>query len=206
MTIKKTVNYQQAKFVTSAAKLSQLPEDVGIEVAFAGRSNAGKSSALNRLTQQTGLARASKTPGRTQLINLFALSENDRLVDLPGYGFAKVSLEIKKRWQQTLAQYLQERQCLKGLVLLSDIRHPLKELDLNLLDWAVAANLPVRLLLSKADKLKSGAQKNTLLKVKKTIGERYPDNERVSVQLFSSLKGTGLELLQNKLNEWFLVA
>ena len=129
-------NYRQTTFLTSAAKLSQLPIDQGIEVAFAGRSNAGKSSALNALTGQRGLARASKTPGRTQLINLFELQPDKFLVDLPGYGFAKVSIEVKKRWQETLAQYLQQRKCLAGLVLLSDIRHPLKELDVNMLDWA----------------------------------------------------------------------
>jgi len=195
--------FRQAQFLTSAAKISQLPEDKGIEVAFAGRSNAGKSSALNRLTDQTGLARASKTPGRTQLINLFQISENGRLVDLPGYGFAKVSLAVKKRWQETLAQYLQQRTCLRGLVLLSDIRHPLKELDLNMLDWALEANLPVQLLLSKADKLKSGAQKNTLLKIKKLVKDRYPGNENVQVQMFSSLKGTGVDSLQKQLNLWF---
>ncbi len=197
------IKYRSAQFLTSAAKLVQLPEDIGIEVAFAGRSNAGKSSALNRLTDQKGLARASKTPGRTQLINLFTLTEDKRLVDLPGYGFAKVSLEIKKRWQQTLAQYLQQRNCLRGLVLLSDIRHPLKELDLNMLDWAVKVDLPVQLLLSKADKLKSGAQKGTLLKIQSLINQRYGQAADMQVQLFSSLKGIGVDTLVKRLDGWF---
>ncbi len=197
------MNYRVAKFLHSAAKLTQLPKDSGIEVAFAGRSNAGKSTALNSLTDQRGLARASKTPGRTQLINLFGLTEDKRLVDLPGYGYAKVSLEVKKRWQQTLAQYLQQRTCLAGLVLLSDIRHPLKELDLNMLDWAIAEGLEVHLLLSKADKLQSGAQKSTLLKVKKELKQRYPDANLIQMQTFSSLKKVGLDILKNRLDGWF---
>jgi len=196
-------NYRQTTFLTSAAKLSQLPIDQGIEVAFAGRSNAGKSSALNALTGQRGLARASKTPGRTQLINLFELQPDKFLVDLPGYGFAKVSIEVKKRWQETLAQYLQQRKCLAGLVLLSDIRHPLKELDVNMLDWAQEVNLPVQLLLSKADKLKSGAQKTVLLSVKKEIAEHYGDDAQIEPQLFSSLKGIGTEVLMRKLDAWY---
>lgn len=194
--------YRDVQFLTSAAKLEQLPDDTGVEVAFAGRSNAGKSSALNRLTDQKGLARASKTPGRTQLINLFTLTDEKRLVDLPGYGFAKVSLQIKKRWQQTLAQYLQQRNCLRGLVLLSDIRHPLKELDLNMLDWAVKVDLPIQLILSKADKLKSGAQKATLLKIQQLVNKRYGKAADIQVQLFSSLKGTGVDILVKRLDGW----
>ena len=127
--------YRQAQFLTSAAALNQLPPDEGIEVAFAGRSNAGKSTVLNVLTGQRQLARTSKTPGRTQLINLFTLDEHRRLVDLPGYGFAQVPQSVKLRWQETLSQYLEQRDCLKGLILLMDSRHPLQALDLNLLDW-----------------------------------------------------------------------
>ncbi len=195
--------YRAVQFLTSAARLEQLPEDTGVEVAFAGRSNAGKSSALNRLTQQKGLARASKTPGRTQLINLFTLIDDKRLVDLPGYGFAKVSLQVKKRWQQTLAQYLQQRHCLRGLVLLSDIRHPLKELDVNMLDWAVKVALPIQLLLSKADKLKSGAQKATLTKIEMLINHRYGSSSDIQIQRFSALKGTGVDILVKRLDSWF---
>jgi len=198
-----SLNYRSATFITSAAKLSQLPSDSGYEVAFAGRSNAGKSSALNRLCEHRGLARASKTPGRTQLINLFEVGENRRLVDLPGYGFAKVALEVKKRWQATLAEYLRKRQCLKGMILLCDIRHPLKELDLNMLDWAATAKLPCRVLLSKADKLKPGAQKNTLLAVQRDLAQRYTEHVEIDVQTFSSLKGTGLKRLSQRLDQWF---
>lgn len=126
---KAIINYQKATFLTSAPDIKALPADTGIEVAFAGRSNAGKSSALNTLTRQNGLARTSKTPGRTQLINTFALAENQRLIDLPGYGFAKVPLAVKEKWQKALSEYLMKRQSLKGIVVLMDIRHPLKDLD-----------------------------------------------------------------------------
>ena len=149
-------NYQIVKYMLGAANLKQLPEDEGIEVAFAGRSNAGKSSALNRLTGQRSLARTSKTPGRTQLINLFSLQDNNRLVDLPGYGYARVAKSVKEHWQKTLIQYLQKRDCLKALVILMDIRHPCKEMDLSMINWALNANLKVLVLLSKSDKLKQG--------------------------------------------------
>lgn len=193
------INYQQAVFLKSAAQLSQLPDDTGSEVAFVGRSNAGKSSALNTLTRTRNLARTSKTPGRTQLINLFTLDETRRLVDLPGYGYAQVPMEIKLRWQKTLALYLEKRQCLKGLVLLMDIRHPLKEFDINMLDWAQHCQLPIHILLTKADKLTRGAQHNSLHSVKKALSEY----NAVSVQLFSSLSRLGLEELEAKLDEWY---
>jgi len=145
-------NYQIVKYMLGADNLRQLPDDTGIEVAFAGRSNAGKSSALNRLTGQRSLARTSKTPGRTQLINLFSLVDGCRLVDLPGYGFARVSRSVKEHWQKTLSLYLQERQSLKALVILMDIRHPCKEMDLSMINWALSANLDVLVLLSKSDR------------------------------------------------------
>ncbi|ASQ47275.1 ribosome biogenesis GTP-binding protein YihA/YsxC [Legionella clemsonensis] len=192
--------YSRASFLKSAARVNQLPADEGIEVAFAGRSNAGKSSALNCLTGIKQLARTSKMPGRTQLINLFCLDETRRLVDLPGYGFAKVAQEIKQDWQQHLAHYLEVRQCLQGLVLLMDCRHPLKELDQMMIDWALARQLPVHILLTKADKLSRSEVKNTLLKVRKHY-QLMPD--LVSVQSFSSLKKEGVEELILKLNEWF---
>src|SRR5262245_48745088 len=132
--------YVKAVFLKSAARVSQLPPDLGYEVAFAGRSNAGKSSALNCLTGIKNLARTSKTPGRTQLINLFQLDEERRLVDLPGYGYAKVAMQVKMDWQQNLAHYLEVRNSLKGLVLLMDIRHPLKDLDKMMVDWALNGN------------------------------------------------------------------
>ena len=155
----KNHNYHMTKFVISAPDIRHLPKDTGIEVAFAGRSNAGKSSALNALTQQKSLARTSKTPGRTQLINLFEVEEGIRLVDLPGYGYAEVPEDMKRKWQQALGEYLQKRECIKGLVILMDIRHPLKDLDMQMIEWSVAMNIPVLVLLTKADKLASGARK-----------------------------------------------
>ena len=193
------MNYQQATFLTSAAKLSQLPPDQGAEVAFAGRSNAGKSSALNVLTNQNRLARTSKTPGRTQLINFFVLDEQRRLVDLPGYGYAKVSEQIKQRWQKTLAEYLETRRCLKGLILLMDIRHPLKDSDLHMLNWAHQANLPIHILLTKQDKLSKNAAQATKLKVTKQLQD-YGDT--ITVQTFSSLKKTGIEPLTAVMDGW----
>ncbi len=192
--------FRQAVYLKGAAELVQLPPDVGIEVAFAGRSNAGKSSALNTLCEQNGLARTSKTPGRTQLINLFTLDPDRRLVDLPGYGFAKVSLDIKQRWQETLSQYLQKRECLKGLVVLSDIRHPLKEVDVQMLNWAAEVGLSTHVLLSKSDKLKQGAAKNTLLKVRREIEQI---DQSFTVQTFSSLKRQGMDVLLSRLLSWF---
>lgn len=155
MTIK-THNYQATHFVISAPDIRHLPEDTGIEVAFAGRSNAGKSSALNALTQQKAW-RGPVKPGRTQLINLFEVTEGCRVVDLPGYGYAEVPEAMKRKWQAALGEYLQKRDCLRGLVVLMDIRHPLKDLDMQMIEWAVAMQVPVLALLTKADKLASGA-------------------------------------------------
>ena len=157
-------SFESAQFLTSAQRVDQCPPDSGAEVAFVGRSNAGKSSAINRLTRNGKLARTSKTPGRTQLLNFFELDPHRRLVDLPGYGYAKVSERVKREWQAHLTSYLQERECLRGLVLLADVRLPLQEFDLNMMHWAIDAGLPVHLLLTKADKLKHGAGKNALLK------------------------------------------
>jgi GTP-binding protein len=191
--------YRQARFLKSAAQVIQLPPDQGFEVAFAGRSNAGKSSALNCLTANKQLARTSKTPGRTQLINLFELDKSRRLVDLPGYGYAKVAQEVKKDWQQNLAHYLEVRQCLKGLVLVMDCRHILKDLDQMMIDWSISRELAVHILLTKADKLSRSEVKNTLVKVRK----RYELVEYlVSVQSFSALKKEGVDELILKLNEW----
>ncbi|MGF1763509.1 ribosome biogenesis GTP-binding protein YihA/YsxC [Aliivibrio kagoshimensis] len=199
----KTIHYQKTHFITSAPDIRHLPEDEGIEVAFAGRSNAGKSSALNRLTNQKSLAKTSKTPGRTQLINLFKVEDNCHIVDLPGYGFAQVPLEMKKKWQKSLGEYLQKRESLKGLVVLMDIRHPMKDLDQQLIYWAIESNLPVQVLLTKADKLKSGARKAQLLSIRDKALE-YPGD--VSVDLFSSLKGIGVDQLRAKLDSWFAPA
>lgn len=193
------INFRKAQFLTSAAKLSQCPDDLGAEVAFAGRSNAGKSSSINALCDQKSLARTSKTPGRTQLLNFFSLSEQQRLVDLPGYGYAKVPVAVKDHWQKHLSSYLEKRECLKGVVLLSDIRHPLKEFDLHMLNWAAQAGMPVHVLLTKADKLKRGPAQSTLLAVLKEISQFGP---QMTAQTFSAPKKTGLDQLRNHLNEW----
>ena len=192
--------YTNAVFDKSAAKLSQCPTDIIREVAFAGRSNAGKSSALNCLTGQKKLARTSKTPGRTQLLNFFRLGESKlALVDLPGYGFAKVPLALKNEWQKELETYLNRRQALCGLVLLMDIRHPLKEFDNAMLDWAKEAGMPIHLMLTKSDKLKRGPAQSTLLKVKKAVKDL---GSLVTVENFSSQNGEGLDELQRTLNRW----
>ncbi|MDF7666382.1 ribosome biogenesis GTP-binding protein YihA/YsxC [Orbaceae bacterium ESL0727] len=194
------LNYTKTHFITSAPDISHLPTDSGVEVAFAGRSNAGKSSALNTLTNQKNLARTSKTPGRTQLINLFEVEENRRLVDLPGYGYAQVPEELKRKWQKSLGEYLQKRESLKGLIVLMDIRHPLKDLDQQMISWAVSVNIPIMLLLTKTDKLASSAQKKQLNLVKEAI---LPFQGDITVALFSSPKRIGLEPLKQKLDEWF---
>lgn len=195
--------YTQTQFLKSAQKLNQLPEDTGYEVAFAGRSNAGKSSALNCLTGIKQLARTSKTPGRTQLINLFTVGdESRRLVDLPGYGYAKVSLETKLKWQQTLAEYLENRRSLQGIILLMDIRHPLKELDLMMAKWAIARHLPVHILLTKADKLSRGQVQQTRFLVQNHFKSSA---DLISIQSFSALKKQGVEQLIGVLNEWLAI-
>ncbi|MBS1206798.1 MAG: YihA family ribosome biosis GTP-binding protein [Proteobacteria bacterium] len=199
-TVLTNLNYQKTHFVTSAPDIRHLPADTGVEVAFAGRSNAGKSSALNTLTQQKNLARTSKTPGRTQLINLFEVAEGKRLVDLPGYGYAEVPEEIKLKWQRSLGEYLEKRQCLQGLVVLMDIRHPLKDLDQQMISWAVESNLQVLVLLTKADKLASGARKTQLNMVREAV---LSFNGEVQVEAFSSLKKQGVDKLREKLDGWF---
>jgi GTP-binding protein len=193
-------NYKAATFLLSAAKLTQLPQDSGIEVAFVGRSNAGKSSVLNQLTTNSKLARVSKTPGRTQHINIFVLDTHRRLVDLPGYGFAKVPEDVKIQWQKTLDKYLCTRECLRGLVLVMDIRHPLMETDRHFLSWASTAGLAVHILLNKADKLSNNAIKNTVIKVNEYI---TPFPTEVSCQPFSALKKTGIKELREVVDGWY---
>jgi len=192
-------DYRSAQFLISASKLSQCPADTGWEVAFAGRSNAGKSSAINSLTNNKKLAKTSKTPGRTQLINFFRLTDQQRLVDLPGYGFAKVPQSVKRAWTRQLENYLQQRQCLRGLILLMDVRHPMQPFDAQMLDWALQADMPVHILLTKADKLKKGPANSTLLKLRESL---QPHRELVSAQLFSALKHTGHKELTAVLNAW----
>ncbi|SEG83685.1 ribosome biogenesis GTP-binding protein YihA/YsxC [Marinobacterium lutimaris] len=199
------IRYNSARYLTSASKLNQCPEDEGAEVAFAGRSNAGKSSAINALTQQGQLARVSKTPGRTQLINFFDLNiEGMRLVDLPGYGYAKVPIALKQHWQKHLDAYLQHRQCLRGVVLVMDIRHPMKEFDEMMVNWCEVTGVPLHVLLTKSDKLKKGPAQSTLLSLRKSLKEALGD--KVSVQTFSSLKKSGVDQLRERLDSWFLPA
>jgi GTP-binding protein len=191
--------YRRASFMISAGKPGQFPADDGAEVAFAGRSNAGKSSAINTLCGNKGLAKTSKTPGRTRLINFFALDDQRRLVDLPGYGYAKVPEKMKAEWEQLMEAYLQQQQSLRGLVIIMDIRHPMKEFDWQMLDWCHYYNLPVHVLLTKADKLKRGPQQNCLLAVRKQLKQ---SGSAATVQVFSALKKTGLDELVAKLNGW----
>lgn len=197
------IDFRRAKFLISAPDIAHLdqylPGDVGVEIAFAGRSNAGKSSALNALTEQKSLARTSKTPGRTQLINVFELDAQRRLVDLPGYGFAQVPLALKNKWQQALGEYLQKRACLSGVVVLMDIRHPLKDLDMQMIEWAVASEIPVLALLTKSDKLAQSAKMKTVNEVRLSLSEF---GDWVQVEPFSSLKGTGKPKVLAILNEW----
>lgn len=191
--------YRKAHFVISANALRQLPPDTGREVAFAGRSNAGKSSAINTLVGQTGLARTSKTPGRTQLINFFGLDEECRLVDLPGYGYARVPEAVKQHWQALLERYLATRRSLEGLILIMDVRHPLTEYDRIMLGWCAHRGLQVHALLTKADKLNRGPAMATLQKVRKTLAAEFPG---VTAQLFSSQAKSGVDEARAVLDGW----
>ena len=191
--------YQQARFLQSASTLNTLPPELGFEVAFAGRSNSGKSSTLNRLCQQKSLARTSKTPGRTQLINFFSLPEGKFLVDLPGYGYAKVPESVKIEWQRFIESYLTQRFPLCGLVIVMDIRRPMLEYDLNMLNWTNTRNLPVHVVLNKSDKLKHGQAKTALLKTRQQLNKINPS---YTVQMFSALKGIGVTELEIQLDKW----
>lgn len=193
-------HYQKAYFLLSAADVKQLPPDDGIEIAIVGRSNAGKSSVLNKLTQQKNLARVSKTPGRTQLLNVFVIDDTRRLIDLPGYGFAKAPTVAKQKWEKTIDAYIQDRQSLKGLVLVMDARHPMKPLDCQLLSYCSSRSLPVHILLNKSDKLSKGAMAATVQSVTSAL-TTY--NNSVSVQSFSALKGVGIKELHSILDDWY---
>ena len=187
--------YQQASYLTSAFELSQLIEDVGHEIAFAGRSNAGKSTAINRLTNQKNLCKTSKTPGRTQLINFFELDEEHRLVDLPGYGFAKVPKKLRQHWNTVLSSFLLERKSLSGLIIVVDIRRGLTDLDWGLIEL-MDEQLPIHILLTKADKLKNDARKRTIMKITKELS-----GQDISVSAFSALSGLGLEEFEGYCNK-----
>lgn len=195
----KNFDFSQIGFIKSCAALSQSPNDIGIEVAFVGRSNSGKSSALNAITGKDGLARTSKTPGRTQLINYFRIDDDRRLVDLPGYGYAKIPQRVQKQIEELLSSYLSSRHCLQGVIMLMDIRHPLMPQDKQFIDFANQCELPIHVLLTKCDKLKRGASQTALLETRRALSA-YPN---ISVQTFSALRLLGIEDVHHKLDEWF---
>jgi GTP-binding protein len=186
----------QTRFLTSAAAREGYPHDRGGEVAFAGRSNAGKSSAMNTLTGINGLARKSKTPGRTQLVNFFEVHPEIRLVDLPGYGFAQVPDAVRRGWRAMLEDYLTTRESLRGVVLVMDIRHPLTEFDQQFLEWTAHLGIPIHIILTKADKLARGVQARTLQEVQRAL----PPGTGVTV--FSATAGTGRDELRRQLETW----
>jgi GTP-binding protein len=188
--------FQQAVFVKSAPKIKHLPQDSGFEVAFLGRSNAGKSSAINAIVQQKGLAKTSKTPGRTAALNIFKLDQERRLVDVPGFGFAKVSVATKAEWVDVINEYLATRECLKGVILVMDIRHPFKPQDCQLIEWLQSAKLPYHIILTKADKLNFSEKK----KAKSVVENKLPG---ASYSLFSAKSKLGLAELHAILAEWY---
>jgi GTP-binding protein len=190
-----------ANFLKSAAKLNQCPPAIGPEIAFAGRSNAGKSSVLNRLTGNRRTAKVSKQPGRTQLLNFFDVpGTTGRLVDLPGYGYAQAGKSAQAAWQQSVNDYMNERDALAGVVLVMDIRHPLQPFDIELIEWADPSELPLRILLNKADKLKRGAQGKVLQQVRNAV----EGAALTSVQVFSASSGQGLPELVSTLAGWLI--
>lgn len=192
--------YFRACFLKSAPLLADCPPDEGVEVAFAGRSNAGKSSAINLLTRQKKLARASKTPGRTQLLNFFTLDDDARrLVDLPGYGYARVPANVQMAWHRAMDEYFRERRSLRGVFLLMDIRHPLTEGDWRMIEWCRHSGLGLHAALTKADKLSRGAAMNVLQQVKKELRQAEIN---ASAQLISSLSGAGIEEAHAALDRW----
>lgn len=193
--------FQNAKFFTTVNHLKDLP-DTPAEIAFVGRSNAGKSSAINTLTNHVRLAYVSKTPGRTQHINFFELENGNFMVDLPGYGYAQVPEAIRAHWVKLLGDYLQQRRQLIGLILIMDSRHPLKALDIQMLGFFHITGRPVHILLSKADKLSKNDQIKTLATVKKSL-KPYTERQKISVQLFSSLKKQGMDEVNQVVGSWF---
>ena|SRR5690554_738021 len=188
---------RQAEYLISVHNRPQLPPDRGREIAIAGRSNAGKSSLINRLCGQKSLARTSRTPGRTRQLVFFRLDDDHHLVDLPGYGFARVGGDLKRHWKGLIQGYLETRQALAGLVIVMDVRHPLKPGDVDLANWAGARGLPLHLVLTKADKLGRGKQKEALMAVRRAV------DPEVGIQLFSALSGQGLEELESLVTRWF---
>jgi len=190
--------FPNAHFMVGANQPSQFPADEGAEVAFAGRSNAGKSSALNAIVARQALARTSKTPGRTQQLNFFEFQANCRVVDLPGYGFAKVPVPMRKHWQALLNAYFSQRQSLRGVIQIMDIRHPLTDFDIQLIEFANERGIPVHVLLTKADKLSRSQAMTTLKQVSNAL-------EGASVQLFSAVAKTGVDDARKAMEEmWAL--
>tara|TARA_Y100001936_G_scaffold253666_1_gene319889 strand:- start:3907 stop:4575 length:669 start_codon:yes stop_codon:yes gene_type:complete len=192
-------SFEHTTFYKTINHLQDLPSPNGIEIAFVGRSNAGKSSAINTLMRRDRLAYVSKTPGRTQHINFFKLGDKNFLVDLPGYGYAKVPLKIRQHWDKLLGTYLETREPLHGMILIMDIRHPLTKLDQHMLDWFAPTGKPVHILLTKADKITRNQAAKTLYKIKNILGDTYP---QCSAQLFSSLSKIGIEEAYIVLNNW----
>jgi len=196
-----SLDLRRTAFLSGAARAKQFPPDDGWEVAVAGRSNAGKSSAINVITGVRGLARVSKTPGRTREINFFKVDSRRRLVDLPGYGYARVPVSVRQAWQRLIESYFTQRHCLRGVVVVMDCRHPLTDFDQLMLQWCSHARLPVHLLLTKADKLSRGAAAAVLHKVRGRLAQEFPSAD-ISTQLFSALKRTGLAQAREILAQW----
>lgn len=193
------VPFNKAKYLTSAVELGGCPTEIEAEVAFIGRSNAGKSSSINAITNQKSLAKTSKTPGRTQLINFFPMTNELALVDLPGYGYAKVTANMKKKWEEMITSYLIGREQLRGLIILMDIRHPLKENDIQMLQWAESYNIPIHIALTKSDKLKKGPANNAFFAVQREIVDIAPT---ATISLFSAVNKNGVDALKEKIADW----
>lgn len=197
---KSVIDFRKTTFITSAPDITKLPKDSGAEIAIIGRSNSGKSSSINAICDQKHLAKTSRTPGRTRLINLFKVADEKYLVDLPGYGYAQVPENMKRQWQKAMSDYLQQRKCLCGLVITMDIRTPLRDHDRMLIDWSIAANLPCLILLTKADKFGINKQREMLGEVKVQLSE-FGGNFKVIP--FSSLKKIGIDEARQVLANWF---
>lgn len=192
--------YRNATFLLSAPNAKSAPPDSGLEIAFAGRSNAGKSSAINAITSRNTLARTSKTPGRTRQLVFFEIDKQRRLVDLPGYGYAKVPLPVQRQWRLVMEQYFETRKSLCGIFLIMDIRHPMTSFDEKMIEWCAYCRKPVHVLLTKSDKIKFGAAKSTLLQVEKRLIDQPI---RATVQLFSTLNKAGIDEAHEVLDAWF---
>jgi len=195
-----SIDFPSAKFMLSSISPGDWVADEGAEVAFVGRSNVGKSSAINTITRQKALARTSKTPGRTQHLVFFELQDNCRLVDLPGYGFAKTPISVRDHWQQMIMQYLSERQSLRGLVIPMDIRRPFTDLDQQMMDWTDELQLPVHILLTKADKLSRGKAMGVL----QSVQSKWLRDYDATIQLFSAPKRIGIDEARAQIQNWLM--